>query len=76
MLNRSAVYVDLPGTIGGSLVKVFDDGEDYCTVVVNSSLSIERQQETIDHEYQHYKYGDFDMDYNVNGLEWERHKIR
>lgn len=76
MLNRRAVYVDLPGTVGGTLVEVFDDGEDYCTVIINSRLNAEQQQEAIEHECRHYNAGDFDIDYNVNDLEWERHRIR
>ena len=76
MLNRCAVYVDLPGTVSGTLVEVFDEGEDYSTVVINSRLNAEQQQEAIDHECRHYNARDFDMDYNVNELEFERHNIR
>lgn len=67
------IYADLPPHIKGMLVKTFDE-EDYYTIVINSSLNIEQQRETYEHEIKHMKARDFDeVEKTVDEVEFVRH---
>ena len=75
MLNTYALFIDLPLDTKGYIVRMFDDGEDYETVVINTRYNFEQNRETIRHELEHYEEKDFDNeDLDVNEVEWKRHK--
>lgn len=75
MQDFHVIYVDLPPTVKGMIVKIFDYdyGEDCYTIVINSRLNLEQQQETFLHELKHLQEGDFEAVCSVNLLEFERH---
>lgn len=74
-METRVIYVDMPARVAATTVMVFDDGDDYPTVVVNSLLSHERQQEGIRHEAKHITGGDFyATDFTVGEIELERHR--
>lgn len=77
MLNTYMLYMDLPLSVKGMIVKMFDEngGEDYATVVINSRLNLEQQIEARNHELRHYYAGDFDRLDSVSDIEWARHRI-
>ena len=69
------ILYDLPTDIKGILVKTFDDGEDYYTIMINSRLGYEEQINTYKHEIEHLRQRDFDMfDMSVDRIEYERHR--
>ena len=75
MLNTSALFVDLPLDTKGYIVRMFDDGEYYETIVINTRYNLEQNKETIRHELEHYEEEDFDKeDLDVNEVEWKRHR--
>lgn len=76
MLNTYAVYMDLPLSVKGYILKMFDDGEDYSTVIINSRYNAEQNRQTAKHELEHYEQNDFEEVKNVdiNEIEWERHR--
>lgn len=69
MKNIRVVYADLPCTCKGMVVRMFDDGEDYDTVVLNSRLNWEQNVETYKHELWHIEQDDFNSDLPVSVLE-------
>lgn len=69
MKNIRVVYADLPCTCKGMVVRMFDDGEDYDTVVLNSRLNWEQNVETYKHELWHIEHDDFNSDLPVSVLE-------
>lgn len=78
MLNEKVIYMDLPLTVKGMIVKVFDEngGDDYTTIVINSRYNLEQNVEAYEHELSHYTARDFEkVDSAVSGIEWERHRI-
>lgn len=54
------IKCDLPEHIKGMLVKTFDDGEDYYTIVLNARLTDEQLKETYEHECRHLEECDFE----------------
>ena len=76
MLNTYAIYMDLPLNVKGYILKMFDDGEDYATVVINSRYNMEQNLETARHEIEHYENDDFaKADFiTIDEVEWERHR--
>lgn len=75
MQEFSVIFVDLPPTIKGMIVKMFDYeyGDDTYTIVINSRLNAEQQQEAFLHELRHLQEGDFEGVQSVDALEFERH---
>ena len=69
MKNTPIIYADLPVTIKGMVVRMFDDGEDYDTIVLNSKLNWEQNVITYKHECWHIEHGDFDSTLPVSVLE-------
>lgn len=69
MKNENVVYADLPCTCKGMVVRMFDDGEYYDTIVLNSRLNREQNVETCKHELWHIEHDDFDSDLPVSVLE-------
>lgn len=63
------IYADLPEHIKGMVVRMFDDGEDYDTIVLNSRLSWEQNLETYKHECWHIEQGDLESYLPVSVLE-------
>lgn len=69
MDNVKVIYADLPCTCKGMVVRMFDDGEDYDTVVLNSRLNWEQNVETYKHELWHIEHDDFNSVLPVAVLE-------
>ena len=53
MKEIPVIYMDMPPSSKGFLVKMFDDGEDYYTIVINPRYNWEQQLETYEHELKH-----------------------
>ena len=77
MQEFNVIFVDLPPTVKGMIVKMFDYeyGDDTYTIVINACLNYEQQQEAFLHELRHMQEGDFDTVRSVNVLEYERHIV-
>lgn len=63
------IYADLPERIKGYVVRMFDDGEYFDTIVLNSRLNREQNVITYKHECWHIENGDFDSVLPVSVLE-------
>lgn len=74
MDDISVMFMDMPPTVKGMVVKTFDCGEDYYTIVLNSALSRDDQEEAFWHEIEHIKGDDFNRDCTSSYLEYLRHK--
>lgn len=59
MKHTKVIFADLPCTCKGLVVRMFDDGEDYDTIVLNSRLNWEQNIETYLHELIHIDRDDF-----------------
>ena len=76
MLDTYVIYVDLPPTVKGMIVKTFDEngGDDCYTVVINSRLNYEQQLEAYRHELRHIQARDFEQaDLTADEIEMVRH---
>lgn len=73
MKEIRTIYMRMPVDVKGFVVKMFDDGEDYCTVVLNPCYNLEQQQKTYKHELIHIEGGDFDCDCDADMVELLRH---
>lgn len=69
MEDIKVIYVDLPCTVKGMVVRMFDDGEDCDTIVLNSRLNWEQNIETYKHELWHVKQDDFNSSLPISVLE-------
>lgn len=67
------IYMNMPPSVKGMLVKMFDDGEDYYTVVINPMYNAEQQLSTYEHELMHIKCRDLDEIGDADALELLRH---
>lgn len=68
------IYMNMPESVKGYIVKMFDDGEDYYTVVLNPKYNWEQQQATYRHELKHIDARDLERFGDVNELELIRHE--
>lgn len=75
MQEFNVIFVDLPETVKGMIVKMFDyeHGDDCYTIVINSKLNLEQQQAAFLHELRHLQSGDFEAVCMVDVLEMQRH---
>ncbi len=69
MEDIKVIYADLPCQCKGMVVRMFDDGEYYDTVVLNSRLNREQNEKTYKHELWHIDQDDFDSSLPVSVLE-------
>jgi len=67
------IYMDMRPTVKGFLVKMFDDGEDYYTIVINPKYNAEQQIETYEHELKHIEARDLDGYCDTDIVEMLRH---
>ena len=68
------LIIDLPPRVSGLTAYYYDeDGQVYCTIIINARLSAERQCTAYDHEIKHIDNGDFDKMIPVEELEIMRH---
>ena len=67
------IYMDMPVSVKGFVIKTFDDGDDYYTVVLNPKYNWEQQRETYKHEIAHVRSGDLDADMSADAIEMLRH---
>jgi len=69
-------FKDMPATIKGAVVKQFDDGEDYFTIILNASLTKEEQEKAYWHEMFHINNDDFYSDEPIGLIEGRAHEYR
>lgn len=67
------IYMKMPPSVKGMLVKTFDDGEYYYTVVINPMYNIEQQRGTYEHEIRHIECRDLDGFCDAGAVEMLRH---
>lgn len=70
--NIRIILQDLPTTIGGFVRE--KDG--FYTIVLNSRMTHERNQETYRHEQRHIDNGDLDRECTADQIENELHQKR
>lgn len=73
--NVKVVYLPLECDFRGAVLRKYDDGEQYYTIVVNSNLSEDAQYRTFRHEIAHITNNDFDSFMSVGEIEKLRHSI-
>lgn len=73
MMDHRVIYMKMPPSSKGFIIKTFDDGEDYTTVVINPCYNWEQQRNTYKHELEHIEYGDLDNYGDADALELLRH---
>ena len=67
-------YADLPPSIKGMTIRSFDSEGDWYTIVLNSRLSKEQQEEAYEHEMEHINNDDFCLrDCSADHIEAMRH---
>lgn len=73
-MEAKVIFMDMPPTVKGMTVRMFDDGEYYDTIVLNSRLSHDAQLLAYYHEQMHGEAGDFDStEMSANEIEYLRH---
>ncbi len=70
--NTRIIYYDLPCSVKGFVKKTSDD---YYVIVLNSRLNWEQNQSSLLHELEHIQKGDFEIDCNVQEIEYKRHFV-
>lgn len=73
MNEYRTIYMDMPVAAKGFVIKTFDNGEDYYTVVLNPKYNWEQNQKTYKHELEHIECGDLDGHGDPNSIERLRH---
>lgn len=69
-------YMDLPCKIHGLTAYYFDeDGQAYYTILVNSRDSVDKQNDTINHELKHIMSDDLDRMIPLEDVELMRHEL-
>jgi len=69
-------YMDLPCKIHGLTAYYFDeDGQAYYTIIVNSRDSVDKQNDTINHELKHIMSDDLDRMIPLEDVELMRHEL-
>ena len=75
MDDYKIIFANLPLETKGMAVKMFDDGEDRVTIVLNSRYTWEQNRLSAIHELDHIKFNDFDLeDCEVDTIEYVRHE--
>lgn len=70
MTDTRVIYEDLPTTIGGCVKET--DG--FYTIILNSRMTYERNQETYRHEQRHIDNGNLDCECTADQIETEAHR--
>lgn len=73
MNDTHTIYMDMPPAVKGFVVKMFDDGEDYVTIVLNPRYNREQQLKTYEHELRHLEANDLEGYCDPNIIEKLRH---
>lgn len=73
MKEIRTIYMKMPTDVKGFVIKTFDDGEDYVTIVLNPCYNLEQQQETYKHELSHIEAKDLDSYGDADAVEFLRH---
>lgn len=73
MTETRTIYMNMPPSVKGFVIKTFDDGEDYYTVVINPAYNWEQQVETYKHEVKHIELGDLEAYGDADDVELLRH---
>lgn len=73
MMEHRVIYMKMPVDAKGFVIKTFDDGEDYITVVLNPCYNWEQQHDTYEHELKHIEAKDLDNYGDADELEAIRH---
>lgn len=73
MKDIHTIYMDMPPASKGFIVKMFDDGEDYYTVVINPCYNREQQLATYEHELKHIDGRDLEGFCDTDFIEKLRH---
>lgn len=73
MMEHRVIYMKMPVDAKGFVIKTFDEGEDYVTVVLNPCYNWEQQRDTYEHELKHIEAKDLDNYGDADELEAIRH---
>ena len=72
MNDIHTIYMNMPPSVKGFVIKTFDEDECY-TIVINPMYNIEQQRDTYEHEVKHIKCQDLDDHGDPGILEIMRH---
>lgn len=73
MINEfHTIFMDLPPSVKGMVVRSFDN-EEYYTIVLNARYNAEQQLMAYQHEVEHILHHDFDGYCDTDIVEKERH---
>ena len=75
MKETRTIYMEMNPAVKGFVVRMFDDGEDYDTIVINPCYNWEQQRETYKHELSHIYGNDLDGYCDPNTVERLRHYL-
>ncbi len=75
MNEARTIYINMPPKVKGFVIRMFDDGENYDTIVINPCYNWEQQQKTYEHELKHIESGDLEGDCDPNTIERLRHYL-
>ncbi len=73
MKEVRTIYMEMDPKCKGFVVRMFDDGEDYDTIVINPCYNWEQQQETYKHELRHIECSDLEGECDPDVIEMLRH---
>lgn len=60
MKEVRTIYMNMPVSSKGFIIKMFDDGEDWYTIVLNPKYNHEQNLETYEHELKHIEGRDLE----------------
>lgn len=69
MNDYHTIYMNMPEGVKGFVIKTFDEGEDYYTIVLNPRYNREQNLRTYMHELDHIEGGDLDRHGNPGFIE-------
>ena len=73
MNDIRTIYMQMDPKCKGFVVRIFDDGEDFDTIVINPCYNWEQQQETYKHEMKHITCKDLEGFCDPDFIEKLRH---
>ena len=73
MKQVRTIYMEIDPKCKGFVSRMFHDGEDYDTIVINPCYNWEQQRETYKHELKHIEYKDLEGECDPDVIEMLRH---
>ncbi len=75
MKQVRTIYMEMEPACKGFVVRMFDEGEDFDTIVINPCYNWEQQRKTYEHELKHIEARDLEGYCDPNTVERLRHYL-